>query len=115
MRSVSLISASVACVAFAGLFMSAASADELADLAAKGKTIFETTCKGCHGAEGAGFVGPALAGNDRLEKADFVIRQITRGGSDMPAMGQRLSADEIKAVASFIRNSWGNGFGPLPN
>ncbi|QQR38064.1 c-type cytochrome [Devosia rhizoryzae] len=32
----------------------------------------------------------------------------------MPAFGKRLSEAEIEAVGTFIRNSWGNSFGPFP-
>ena len=31
----------------------------------------------------------------------------------MPAFGKKLSDKEIAAVATYIRTSWGNNFGPI--
>lgn len=91
-----------------------AAASELAELVTQGEPIFAANCKSCHGAAGGGFVGPKLVGNDRIANADFVVRQITRGGSDMPAFGKRLTPEEVRAVGTYIRNSWGNAYGVLP-
>ncbi|MGB3338156.1 MAG: cytochrome c [Devosia sp.] len=89
-------------------------ADKLAELLAIGEPIYVARCKECHGAAGGGFVGPKLVGNDRLANAGPVIRQITGGGADMPAFRNRLTADEILAVGTYVRNSWGNSYGILP-
>lgn len=43
-----------------------------------------------------------------------MIRQINGGGADMPAFRSRLTAEEIRAVGTYIRNSWGNAYGILP-
>ena len=39
--------------------------------------------------------------------------QILVGLGEMPAYAHRLSDGEVAAVASYIRNSWGNAFGPV--
>ena len=65
-------------------------------------------CVGCHGANGEGGVGPALAGNANVDDATDVLNRIIHGGGIMPAFGDQLSDEEIAAVATYIRNSWGN-------
>lgn len=85
----------------------------LADIVAVGEPIYVRRCQECHGSTGGGFVGPKLSGNQRLANAEFVIRQITKGSADMPAFGKRLTADELLAVGTYVRNSWGNSFGPF--
>lgn len=86
----------------------------LAELLAAGEPIYVARCKECHGVAGGGFVGPKLAGNERIANAELVIRQINGGGADMPAFRSRLTAEEIRAVGTYIRNSWGNAYGILP-
>lgn len=88
-------------------------ATALADLLAVGEPLYLANCKSCHGAGGGGFVGPSFLGNDRIANAEFVIRQITKGGADMPPFGKKLTPEEILAVGSYIRNSWGNTYGIL--
>jgi mono/diheme cytochrome c family protein len=65
-------------------------------------------CGGCHGPEGGGGVGPALAGNPNLVDTEMVVTQILEGGNGMPAFADTLTNEEIAAVANYIRNSWGN-------
>src|SRR5699024_5133872 len=80
----------------------------------QGGRIYEQQgCAGCHGREGNGGVGPALAGDPALRNHQYVITQILYGGGGMPAFGEELSDQQIADVATFIRTSWGNQFGPL--
>ena len=67
-------------------------------------------CVGCHGAEGEGGTGPALAGNANLESAEYHISRILNGGAGMPAFRDQLSDAEIAAVTNHERMSWGNSF-----
>lgn len=85
------------------------------DLMDQGQSIFSSTCAPCHGNQGQGLVGPNLAGNRFLERTDGVITTILGGRPDhgMPAFGGQLDDQQIAAVATFIRNSWGNSFGPV--
>lgn len=80
-----------------------------AALVAKGKTIY-AACAGCHGANGEGGFGPALAGNQNLKDAQMILTTVTKGRGNMPAQSQ-LSQEDVIAVATYIRNSWGNSFG----
>lgn len=93
-------------------------------LLTKGQTVFSTNCAGCHQANGAGVPGafPPLAGNPNLADAEHVVKTVIHGLASgvevngvkytqpMPAFGQ-LSDEEVAAVATYIRNSWGNKFG----
>lgn len=89
-----------------------------------GKTIYETRCAGCHGTDGVGSPPryPTLAGNPSIQMGSSVnpIRMVLNGGYPpgtagnpmpygMPPFAQSLSDDEVAAVVTYIRTSWGNG------
>lgn len=93
------------------------------EIIALGREVYEGDggCAGCHGAEGGGAVGPALAGGEVLNAfvdwRDHVIwvvdgsppeGQVYNDEGDvstagMPANGDKLSAREILAVVYFER------------
>lgn len=73
----------------------------------------ESRCFACHGQLGGGTIGPSLAGDKMLTVSRYVISQILIGRGIMPAFGDKLSDAQIAAVADYIRNSWGNKFGPV--
>ncbi len=81
----------------------------------KGKALYEANCAACHGANGQGMppVMPALAGNANLQDAQMILNIVKNGRGAMPPVGAAFSEEELKAVATYIRNSWGNGFGPV--
>lgn len=81
---------------------------------AMGNDIFAASCSSCHGNNGQGAYGPALAEYQRLADAEAVVDQVILGGGDMPSFADALSDDQIAAVTTYIRNSWGNEFGPIP-
>ncbi|MEX2543178.1 MAG: c-type cytochrome [Trueperaceae bacterium] len=78
-----------------------------------GARVFSQACAVCHGREGRGGIAPALAGNRNLERSDYVLALILRGGDGMPAFHGRLSEGEIASVSSHIRTAWGNDFGSI--
>lgn len=84
-------------------------------LMTEGQQVFTANCAVCHGAEGQGQVGPAFVNNSNLGNTKTLIDTILGGIPDhgMPAWQDTLSDEQIAAVATFIRNSWGNGFGPV--
>ena len=84
-----------------------------AEVISLGQQVYQSFCVGCHGPSGEGTVGPALAGNVSLQEARHVLRQIIHGGGAMPAFGSQLTDEQVAAVATFIRNSWENNFGPI--
>ena len=88
-----------------------------------GKTIYERQCTSCHGADGTGQTPhyPPLAGNQSIQMTSAVnpIRMVLNGGYPpgtagnpmpygMPPFAHALSDDEIAAVVTYIRVSWGN-------
>ena len=87
---------------------------------ARGGKVYEQQCAQCHGDAGQGQAGafPALAGNRAVLLADptNVVRvggylPATAGNPrphGMPPFQQLLGDEEVAAVATFVRNSWGN-------
>jgi len=82
----------------------------LEELMGEGASVYSSNCEACHGAEGEGGAGPALAGSQLLSSIGTIARQVIDGGERMPSFSQ-LSDRQIAAVATFIRNSWDNEFG----
>jgi cytochrome c oxidase cbb3-type subunit 3 len=93
---------------FGGL-MSAVAFQE--STAPSGKSIFKRRCMMCHGADGKGY--------ETIKTPDFtdsnwqasvkdqdILDAIKNGkkGTKMPAFGDKLSGDEIKAVTGFVRS-----------
>jgi cytochrome c oxidase subunit 2 len=94
-------------------------------LLTKGGEVYNANCAGCHQAEGAGMAPmfPRLANNPNLADAAYVTNVVINGLQNkeivvdgqtyngvMPGFGQ-LSDEDVAAVATFIRNSWGNQHG----
>lgn len=99
-----------------------------AETMAAGRKVYEQHCAACHGDRGQGVSGmyPALAGNRAVTLASHnnLVQAIRRGGFmpttagnrqpfGMPPYGQLLNNDEMAAVATFIRQSWGNAAAPV--
>jgi len=84
-------------------------------LMADGGHLFTANCAVCHGATGGGGIGPALAGNSVLGNTSFVAERIIHGFIEhgMPGFGNALVDHQIAAVATFVRNSWGNDYGAV--
>jgi mono/diheme cytochrome c family protein len=70
-------------------------------------------CAVCHGLMGRGGVGPDFVGDHFLVLGDYVVAQILLGRGQMPGFADKLSDDQIAAVASYIRQSWGNKVGDM--
>ncbi|MGA8533065.1 MAG: c-type cytochrome [Candidatus Tumulicola sp.] len=75
-----------------------------------GASVYAKNCAACHGANGNGGAGPALAGNPHvnIDDANVMLTTIVQGRSLMPSWRGQLAASDIAAVATFIRSSWGN-------
>jgi mono/diheme cytochrome c family protein len=93
-----------------------------------GKTVYEARCASCHQSDGTGKPPnyPPLAGNPSIEMQSAVnpIRMVLNGGFPpgtsgnpypygMPPFAQVLSDDEVAAVVTYIRQSWGNSGAPV--
>jgi mono/diheme cytochrome c family protein len=88
-----------------------------------GAAIFNDSCAACHQITGIGVprMFPPLAGNASVQSSDptSVLRAILEGAqtaptearptpSAMPAYDWKLNDEQIAAVATFVRNHWGN-------
>lgn len=72
---------------------------------AEGKSIFTSTCGSCHTLKAAGTSGEVGPNLDELEPSQGTVEhQVQNGGGGMPAFGKEgtLSAEEIKAVATYV-------------
>jgi mono/diheme cytochrome c family protein len=93
-----------------------------------GEAIFVDTCSACHARNGAGVerMFPKLAGNVIAAQDDPAsLVRIVIGGSRaaatdtrptapaMPSLGYRLNDEEVAAVVTYVRNSWGNAADPV--
>ena len=83
---------------------------------ARGLQIYQDHCALCHRDAGTGNPPrfPALSGNDLLENPSQIVNTIREGAGTMPPFPD-LTAPEIAAVATYIRNAWVNSFGRVTN
>ena len=81
------------------------------ELMAAGSQVYSSTCAACHGAEGQGAFGTKLAGFDRLANGPALLSTIIHGLNSMPALGGQFNDEQVAAVATYVRNSWGNSYG----
>jgi len=92
-------------------------------LVARGEKLYEDRCADCHqrGGEGVPRIYPPLANNESIVMRYPInaIRIVVNGGFPpstqdnprpygMPPFGQDLSDEDIAAVVSYVRQSWGN-------
>ena len=89
---------------------SAAAFSQTATPSSQGKEIFAHKCETCHGSDGAGTpVGKSLKVADLRsvlvqKKSDADLEHvISEGKNSMPAFGNALSSDEVKALVSYVR------------
>ena len=87
---------------------------------AEGKLAYEKVCAACHLADGTGIerVGARLAGskwtNADAEDAILILVNGKEGPVGlMPPMGAALSDDELAAVLTYVRRSFGNTSSPV--
>jgi mono/diheme cytochrome c family protein len=113
--AVTLSSACIAAVSLTGA-PAAAQDQEMTELMNEGRTLYAEVCSACHGASGQGTgSGPALDGNTSVESRSGLINQILWGATEhgMPPFAPMLTDREIAAVATYVRNSWSNDYGPV--
>jgi mono/diheme cytochrome c family protein len=93
-----------------------------------GLAIYQDQCAACHTFSGSGIsrLFPSLKGSPSVQSAhaDSVVQVILNGtqavathyaptGPAMPAFAWKLSDDQVAAVATFVRNAWGNTAAPV--
>ena len=83
-------------------------------LLAEGEKLYQTSCASCHMPDGSGAaIFPALSKNANLADTARVLDFVLNGKGAMPAYGGQFDDRQVAAVATYIRNSWGNDFGPV--
>ena len=88
----------------------------LDDLMSEGEAVYNRQCLACHGAQGEGGVGNAIAGSavalgDISKHLDVGIKGVA--GTAMQAFGAQLTDVEMAAVITYQRNAFGNNTGDL--
>ncbi len=76
-----------------------------------GAALYADNCSGCHQPTGKGIPGafPSLAGDPFVVgKPEPVAATVLNGRGGMPTFGKDLADEEIAAILSFVRSSWGN-------
>lgn len=96
----------------------AASAVDLSldELMTRGESVYNSQCLACHGAQGEGGVGKAIAGSaialgDVGTHLDIGIKGVA--GTAMQAYGSQLSDVDMAAVITYQRNAFGNNTGDV--
>ncbi|MGC4193164.1 MAG: cytochrome c [Thermomicrobiales bacterium] len=119
-RIVALVFLVTAVVAGAFPFMSGAQESTPAtpnDQLAMGEQIFTGVCIACHQPGGAGVQGiyPNLAGNPLITIDDptYVITTVLNGRGGMPRFAGTYDDEQIAAIVTYIRGSWGNTGAPV--
>ncbi|HWE45724.1 MAG TPA: cytochrome c [Caulobacteraceae bacterium] len=98
------------------------------DVMAQGGAVYRDECSACHGVNGAGEprLFPALRNDANVQQRDptTMVRYILTGSQTassaarptaftMPAFSWKLNDREVAAVATYVRNSFGNNAQPV--
>jgi mono/diheme cytochrome c family protein len=69
-----------------------------------GAELFASSCSGCHGPQGEGGIGLALAGGlDRFETVEDVARFVSTGiPGRMPGFETRMTPDQVNAISQYV-------------
>lgn len=82
----------------------------------RGKAVYDANCLACHGANGEGGLGKAIAGSpvatgDLGHHLDIGINGVP--GTAMQAFGGQLNDVDMAAVITYQRNGFGNNMGDI--
>jgi cytochrome c oxidase subunit 2 len=80
-------------------FISAGAAKQL------GKAEWVGVCAKCHGMQGQGDYGPALASNPILTQKSSLEDLLRKGGTLMPAVGNNWSDTQMRALETYLEKS----------
>ncbi|MCZ6830587.1 MAG: cytochrome c oxidase subunit II [Gammaproteobacteria bacterium] len=88
----------------------------LDDLVKRGKDVYARDCQLCHGANGEGGIGKAIAGSSIATgpvatHLDVGIYGVS--GTSMQSFGKQLNDVDMAAVITYQRNAFGNNMGDM--
>ena len=86
------------------------------ELIARGKDVYQRNCLACHGANGEGGVGTAIAGSSIVTGevgGHLEVGVNGVAGSAMQAFGGILNDVDLAAVITYQRNAFGNNMGDM--
>jgi cytochrome c oxidase subunit II len=76
-----------------------------------GQITFAGACAKCHGMEGEGLIGPALAGNPTIQQREAVEEVVRNGRGEMPAVGRGWSDRQLDALVRHMQREVGGESG----
>ncbi len=78
--------------------------------ASGGAQLYSANCAGCHGVDGGGGLGPALAGEVTTAFPDIEdqITLVSEGRGSMPAFGGDLSEEQLRQLVEYTRTDLGS-------
>lgn len=84
------------------------------ELMSRGEGVYQRMCVACHGANGEGGVGKAIAGSpvatgDINAHLDLLVNGVN--GTAMQAFGEQLNDLDMAAVVTYTRTAFGNNMG----
>jgi mono/diheme cytochrome c family protein len=97
-------------------------------LMVRGRKVFDINCSACHASTGQGVQGmvTGFAGNPGTQSpaVGSLLNSVLNGGraaatasnptgAGMPSFAWKLGDDDVAAVLTFVRNSWGNAAAPV--
>jgi mono/diheme cytochrome c family protein len=86
-------------------------------LMSEGRQLYVEYCAECHQTDGSGWstLYPRLAGNPivTLHDPEQIILTVTYGQGSMMPFQEKLDSQQIAAILTYIRNSWGNQASPV--
>jgi cytochrome c oxidase subunit 2 len=86
------------------------------ELMARGKQVYQRACQACHGANGEGGVGTAIAGSNIATgelQGHLNIGINGVPGTAMQAFGGQMNDVDMAAVITYQRNAFGNNMGDM--
>lgn len=69
----------------------------------RGESLYGRKCERCHGEDGTKGAKAAENLKESTISDAAIIKIITEGKRKMPAYGDRMSAEDIKAVAGYVK------------
>lgn len=86
-------------------------------LMTEGEQVYQLNCQRCHHPQGQGYrhLFPNLAHNQIVTRHDLtpMVQVVKNGRGAMPSFDGALTDEEIAAVLTYVRNSWGNEAEPI--